>query len=324
MRINIPQIITTLPDFLTANPSETVINFNGIGFIIPRVSFDALFSKAADLPTQAFSFTLNTNATPAVVKYTFTFDPVDKSFYITTHGDATLITYIYADNRRVYDGINPLSTAAATYDQAILDMFSPNRVYADLSNFGVLQMGTIPTDRTEIDKIINIGIQALSSTPIEYVNTHPEFNLNFSGMTSRDMYDTSKNLACDLGAYMLSTDGEDYRYGICSISNQADERRVIYQYTPVYFNKVDYTIDYPITLGDANAITLYDINDDEYGLVQLVDFESKSTATVIGGISGVTSNGVKLMPNAQGIVEINGTNLFMTKDNSSNKKASKK
>jgi hypothetical protein len=315
MRLNIPRVTKTLAAFLTENPIGTQVSFSGLGFMLPRESVDAL----GDIPlvTAQGNFGFALGVEPGALSYQFDFNVQNKDFSIYSYarvGSGPKRTYIIANNMRVYDGLKPADEGSEILpaDDDILGMFSVN-AYADLSSFGSMYVTAI-TDASSVAKLTNVGIQDLTSTIVDYVNTEPEFSLEYGGSISKEIYNQSDATACKVGEYLLSTEGEDYRYGQCYIMVPPMLVDTIYKYSPVYFDKLDFTISPAFSYAEANAIALYDINANSYALVQMVDYEMSSSGQSVGGIAGITSNGVRIFPNSQGIVELNGDNLYISKD----------
>jgi hypothetical protein len=324
MRLNIPRVTKTLAAFLTENPIGTRVNFSGLGFMLPRDSFDGLGDTSLITAEGNFGFALGVE--PGSLSYQFDFNAQNKDFSIYTYervGSGPKRTYIIANNFRVYDGMkaNASDTDILEPDSDVLDMFSKTS-YADLSFFNNMYVSVI-TGASSIARLTNIGIQVLSSTLVDFVNTRPEFSIEYGGSTSEEMYGQTDSPACGLGDYMLSKEGEDYRYGQCYIQVPPMLSDTIYKYAPVYFDKLDYSISPAFSYADANAIALYDISADNYALVQMVDYEVTGSGQSTGGIQSISSNGLKIYPTADGNVELNGTNLYMV-DETNKKKAVKK
>jgi hypothetical protein len=318
MRLNIPRISKTLGDFLTDNPSGAV-NFSGMSLMFPRDSFEALGDVS--LMSAIGSFKLAPSLLSGVT-YKFVFDGTLMDIYIETeeNGLDTKTTYIFADNSRVYDGIKPVvedpdnPVAPNIPDQDILNIIDGG-LYMDLNSFGTATLSEV-TGKASIDRLYNVGLQNTYGTIVDFVNTEPTISILYGGNLSKEIYDQSEREAAKLGFFGISEEGETYRYGQCYIQIPPMLTGKVFKYQPIYFDKLDYSISPAFSYENANAIALYDIDADNYGLIQYVDYEgSSSGGSSVSGISGITSNGVRIMPNAQGIVELNGDNLYIGKDN---------
>jgi hypothetical protein len=312
MRLNVPRISKTLGAFLTDNPSGAV-NFAGMSLMFPRATYEGLGDTLLAQGTAGFTLT---SSLLGGASHKFVIDSVSRDVYVVTTqaGVSDKTTYIFANNERVYDGIKPVEEGVVqnTPDQAVLGMIDGD-LYMDLNSFGTATI-TAVTGKSLIDNLYNIGLQNTYHTIVDFVDTNPRFSLMYSSDLSDRIYDQSETAAASMGFFGMSSEGESYRYGKCYIQIPPMATNKVYKYSPVYFDRLDYSISPTFSYDGANAMALYDIENGNYGLVELVDYEGAGGGNVLSGISGITSNGVRIMPNAQGIVELNGNNLYINKD----------